>query len=446
MQRNIIFSALLLLFSHLTFAQSAQRVNFIEDLFDNPTQVKWVKYYNGSIDNLNDVSLTIAFDGKNCKGTLHYLRSQETFNLNGYLQGNTLILEETDYQESVSGFIIGKIKNESLEGEWSNYNGSIASSISLEEVNKLEIEKISDCSANRWVRQYSGIIMWNEVNMILQHFDDNRITGLAYYKQEDKELNVDGYIDADGNFNLKFKNTGGITVGSLKGKENDLLELRAEYTDKSGERKFASFEIDNKLNVSCIQYADYMTSYEVIYPESSSPAFNEWMDSYIKDWVSRCRKHVKYMNNKHEEEAPDLRASERAYVWFDVVYMTDGFLSGNMTFSNTWSDYNQGRSINYDLTKGKEILWKDLFKKSKSFNRFLKNYIDQKIMHNPRYMDKDFRNWVKKEKFPLYTISRAGIIFSTNFNAIYGQQQVVVPYALLKPYLKKNNPIEDFID
>ena len=62
--------------SPVAFAQTALPQHAVIQLFEKPHKVQWVKHYKGRIDDLNDIALSLAYDGKQCKGQLTYLRSK----------------------------------------------------------------------------------------------------------------------------------------------------------------------------------------------------------------------------------------------------------------------------------------------------------------------------------------------------------------------------------
>ena len=59
--------------------------------------------------------------------------------------------------------------------------------------------------------------------------------------------------------------------------------------------------------------------------------------------------------------------------------------------------------------------------------------------------DAGYRAWLDKNGFPLYTLRRDGLELSTPFHPVYGRQRLLIPYAELKPYMKKENPVADLV-
>ena len=59
--------------------------------------------------------------------------------------------------------------------------------------------------------------------------------------------------------------------------------------------------------------------------------------------------------------------------------------------------------------------------------------------------DPEYREWLAKEGFPMFALRRDGLELSTLFHGQYGRQTLLVPYASLKPYMKKDNPVAEFV-
>ena len=59
----------------------------------------------------------------------------------------------------------------------------------------------------------------------------------------------------------------------------------------------------------------------------------------------------------------------------------------------------------------------------------------------PMYVDKGFRQWLENNDFPHLNLCAEGLCFSTEFDMIYGQQRLIIPYNEVLPYLKKDSPV-----
>ena len=84
-------------------------------------------------------------------------------------------------------------------------------------------------------------------------------------------------------------------------------------------------------------------------------------------------------------------------------------------------------------------------KHKENFNHkpFVDHYIQSRLKKTALYKNnKDFRKWIDGTAFSYFTIRQEGLCFSTDFNAIYGQQRILISFEALAPYMrKKENPI-----
>jgi len=439
MYKNLLSILILFVLIPLCKGQDVATESLVKGFFTNPEQVQWIKQYEGQMDASKLVSITLASDGYQCKGILKYSTSKEILKLEGIKEGSVIRLEEKNKSKATSGFIYGNVNDGGIKAEWSNLDGSISSSINLQESNG-EVD-LKEEDNNKWVRRYKGIIKMDEVDLILHQIYEGEIEGSAFIKQTREHFRVRGSISESGQMELNFKNLSGMSNGILTAKILEDNTLRASFKNKSGEKQYASFELRNEMQVACVEYADYKTSYEIVYPVSEHANFNKWMESHLKSWMTNCRGHVGYIKKSQPKGMQVNRSMDRAYVWFEMESISDKIISGDLVFSNTWTKDNQGLSLNYDLELDAEIQLYDLVRKSKDFDVFLKDYIRREIKRNPRYMQKDFRNYIKNEDFPVFTIGKTGINFCTVYDAVYGKTEVTIPYRNLQPYMKSKNPI-----
>ena len=157
MNFSIKFILLFILFPIFCAAQKMDTKDNVKAMFENPSDIQWIKHYKGRIDDLNDVSVTLAFDGEDCKGQITYLRSHTEFDLLGKIENRQLLLHEIDNSKKLSGSIIGIITGKIITGNWNNFDGSKGGNLLLTETEK-EIDFPSYCGDNKWVRKYNGII------------------------------------------------------------------------------------------------------------------------------------------------------------------------------------------------------------------------------------------------------------------------------------------------
>ena len=420
-------------------AQTSTTENYVSRLFEKPEQLQWIKHYKGRIDDLTDIALTMGFDGENCKGQLTYLRSAEKIEVEGKIANEEFMFQEVNKAKEVSGIWEGRISGKFILGTWTNARSLKGGKILLEEVEK-EATFPSYCGDNKWVRKYSGKIFGEKVEMVLQREGNHQIAGIAFFERKNKTFTAKGEILENDIVTIALKNQKGIFSGTFDGfLENDFLKLKYKNQEKNIEA--VTFSPDEGLMIGCMEYADYMTTYDITYPKTTNAAFNKWMEKEAKAWVSACRNRLEKNKRQVKTNMPNVRAKDRGFAWCTVDFFSKGLISGYMTYTNSWTPGQKVVPFNFDFEKSTKIDLEDIFDNDKDYEKYIRNYIKKEIKNNRLNSDPDFKKWIKKNDFSLFTIRKDGICFSTKFHMLYGQQSVTIPYRQLKPFFKKNHPI-----
>ena len=435
------FSITILLLSLLPFckAQKTNSTDHVKGLFENPTQLQWIKHYKGRIDDLTDIALTLGFDGTQCKGQLTYLRSAEKINLEGLIDNENFRFVEMDAANQVAGSWEGKFSGKFILGNWSNKNNSKGGKILLEEIEK-EATFPTYCGDNKWIRKYNGAIFGEATEMILQREGNHLINGVVFFQRKNQSFVAKGEISENDIVTMTLKNQNGIFYGYFDGfMESDFLKLT--FKNQQQNETEVVFSPDEGLTIGCIEYADYMTTYDITYPKTTNAAFNKWIDAETKAWTQACRSRLNKNKRLSKVNAANVRAMDKGFSWSTVDYFSPKLISGYMTYSNSWTPGQKVVPFNFDFEKNSKIDLEDIFNDDKDYKKFIRNYIKKEIKNNKLYTDSDFKKWIKKNDFSLFTIRKDGICFSSKFSMLYGQQSVTIPYRQLKPFLKKNTPI-----
>jgi len=256
------------------------------------------KYYKGRIDDISDITMSLTCEGKNCEGNLTYIRSKDEFKLQGTLQDNRLQLQEFNQANKCTGYLSGKKEGTGIQLAWKNKEGTIGNAIKLKEVARRP-DFPTFCGDNKWINAYSGRIKGKEVDLILHRVDNNRILGTAYYLDKKQKVLIDGNLSDNNNLHLKFISARtGEEIGSLRGVYKDKQNLSASFYNEQQMQSFVSFRLSKSLAVSCLEYADYYTNYDFLFPKSGNAVFNEVMVLLTTDWINDCRKNAQRIRKK----------------------------------------------------------------------------------------------------------------------------------------------------
>lgn len=441
----MLFIMCLCSFSFIEKAQSQDDYSNakISDLFRNPKKIKWVKHYKGRVDDISDVGLSIAFDGKNCKGFITYLRSKERFKLEGYIKKGQLMLRETDNEESVTGHFEGNIRNDfsAINAHWFNKEKTRAGVLALKQVEK-EVIFPTYCGDNKWIRKYQGFINSEKAEFILQRNSDYKLKGVLWLKKRNRTYSLEGAMLDDIRFKVIAIDDLADKIGAIAGDINPSShKIMGNWINLEEQSKRVGFQKIDDILVGCIEYQDYMTTYDVTYPKSRSAAFNNYMDLTVGRWKESCQNHATKLKGDNPIPGPEDRGVASAAGWFELEYLSDTLISGYITFNKSWEDGHKDISFNYDLVKGRSLTLYDIFKSGVDYNGLLKEKVLQKLQFTSLYGNKKYKEWLDDASFDLFTIRENGIRYSTPFHPIYGRQSATIPFSDIEKHLNPYSSI-----
>ncbi|MBC7777501.1 MAG: hypothetical protein H7246_18860 [Phycisphaerae bacterium] len=410
-------------------------------LFEKPADIKWVKYFKGRLDDATVVDITLGFDGRNCRGYLTYAKSRIRFSLSGTFNTDGFSLEERDMARGVTGSLRGTLNNRRLEAEWVNTGNTLGSRLEAEEVAQGQVPTL-DCSDNKWSSRYITRFNGARCDMVLVRSHNGALDGFLWVESDGRTYRLKGDLKPDGDYEMEVLGSddrlAALLSGNLKAGQNTDCNWVG-----SGERRSFKFTLKDHFLLGCYEYADYATSYDVLYPRTPCAHCNTQLDDQVNQWVERCQA---AFAAKKIPLSPINRASKRASAWPEIACWTDNIFAGYVTFSDTWTDQAQGISFNYDLRLNKEISLEDLFNKGFNAQKYLSDWANREMPKLSSFAsDPIYRLWLTKEGFPLFALRREGLEISTLFHPQYGRQTLLVPYSGLKTYLKKDSPVGEFI-
>jgi len=412
-----------------------------QQFLSTPVSSKSLLQYEGHIDDINEVKIILACSNNICNGELVYLRSGDRFRLSGQQEDNKLALEEYDANNQLTGYIKGKFIGSAIDATWKNASQTIGSKLYLTS-SKERPKALNNCGANKWIQAYRGIIQDKEVEMILQKTDNNRVLGNAYYVKEKRTLAIRGILESNNTLNLTLlDDRTQRTIGTIRAIYRNGQELSASFYNTRNAQSFASFELLHTLEVNCLEYADYFSSYDFLYPQSNDPLFNQIMTFLTKDWVIDCKNQARAI--RKEQAVPTLRASQRGYSWTEVTLYKKDFISGLLTYNNTWNGKKATKAFNYDFKNKASIELEDIFKGGFDYKAYIKKYVKEELQRDATYKkDISYQAWVDQQSFSLYTVGQDGLHFFTAFHSVYGRQSVIIPYKKMKSNIKKKTAIK----
>lgn len=415
-------------------AQAQVASDQVKRLFGKPKKIKWIRHYTGKLGQVNDISMTIGYDGKRCKGRLIYAGSKEIFLLEGSLSGNRLSLKEKDRNDQTSGYLKGYLNKLKFSGSWSNQKKNFSQQLELN-IAEAPLQHKLPCATDRWVRSYVS----DAHQMLIQHLGEQEFSGY---------ISLPGFAPT-----FHFKNNAQTSPGQLLfelldpyGHQSGYLQFKLQepedwdvtFIDLQGKSQDLNFQLQEQFAIDCTEHADYMASYDITFPQTTSTVFNQWMNQLADDWIKGCDQYISVVGANETNYRPEMRATLRAYAWTDISFYNDQLISGQLAHHKSWSGSSQGQSFIYDLSAQRELKESDIFNPAFPRRAFLWEKVKSELPNFPMYTDKGFRQWLENNEFPYLTLCMEGLCFRTEFDMIYGQQQIIIPYKEVLPYLKKD--------
>ncbi len=421
-------------------ANPAIKDTALAKLFDKNASIQWVKYFKGRMDDVSAVDLALAYDGKNCRGYLTYGKSRDRLRLDGSVSGDSIRLEERD-GKTLTGNLRGTYKNRLIEAEWTNHNNSLGSRLEANEVAAGQTLTVG-CSDGKWASRYIARFNGARCDMILIRLHNGNLYGYLWVEADAKTYDLRGEIDREGNYEIEALSSNDKIAGLLQGSLANPAKTVCNWVG-SGEKRTFNFMQKDNFQLGCYEYSDFQSSYDALYPRTPCSGCNTWLDQQVNTWVNKCKS---TLSAKKEPNTAAMRSAQRASCWAEIACLTENIFSGYLTFSESWNPQASGTSFNFDIRTGKPITFNELFNKSFNAKGWLDDYAKKEMPKLAHFAnDPEYRAWVAKEGFPMFALRRDGLELSTLFHGQYGRQTLLVPYASLKPYMKKDNPVADFV-
>jgi hypothetical protein len=441
--RKYLLPILFLIFSQSAKAQNTVPTDsMVRALFTKPEEIQWVRHYAGRFDDVYAVRAVLAFDGANCKGYWIYPQGKTTIRLEGSLLGPQMKLIEKDNAQQTTGFLNATLDGKRLSGEWINHNNTLGLSVDLYETEAAAAAP-DNCGDNKWINRYTGVWKNNLVELVLIRLHGGILLGQIWTASDSSTHELKGRITDKGAYSLESTPMPGKPLHWLEGDLTTPLQTKGTWTTSNGEMRVIEFNLKENLMMSCREYADFLSSYDILFPVTTDAGCNHWLSEQCDNWVKRCRSAIQ---SKRLSDLPANRNVLRASMWPEISCWTDAVFSGYLNYTDSWSGPAQGQAFNFDLKNKKVITLEELFTPGFDFKTWTNDYMRKESPKIPRFAeDPKFREWLYNDGFPLFSIRRDGIRISTMFHPIYGQQHLLVPYAILKPYLAEATPLSEFV-
>ncbi|MEY3419887.1 MAG: hypothetical protein RIR48_167, partial [Bacteroidota bacterium] len=88
----------------------------------------------------------------------------------------------------------------------------------------------------------------------------------------------------------------------------------------------------------------------------------------------------------------------------------------------------------YDIRYGKELKLQDIFDSKFDSKAYFNTLIPEMVQLANWHPD--IRMWFKNQSFSIPCLKEKGISFSTQFNTIFGEKEMIIPYEKVRQHLR----------
>lgn len=408
----------------------------VRDLFPANTKNVWINNLRGRLDGIHLVDMIIGTDGHSCKGLYTLVQSGETFFFEGQEKEKQMQLVELNGDQRLSGFIFGKYDGKSFDGHWYNAAKKDSLSLKLSFTGSYGMDMPKAEPTTHWHRIYEGILEGKKRKIYL-HRDGLRYDCMHYEDSQRHEQHTVGK-GTRAEF-LAF----GFTNCALSGKWLSLDTSVLEKVDiiqpvNEGYEVVATFRQEAALEFTSYEYADYFSRLMCVRPVSGNKKFSAWMDNVLKDWIQN---RITKMNEFGlETRGTKDRWVQSAEGWVEVDLFLENVISGTIYMQSSLDNHTDKIPFIYDLKTGQELTLNELFTEKGNGPDLLTQLIKEKVTEGD--WGKSESEWVKKQDFKYCTLSEEGFCCRTEFNTIFGEKKVMVPYNTLLPFMKESGLIK----
>ncbi len=457
------------------------------DVLDvNPKEVIWTSIYKGLEGETHEVTLELAATSTSYGGLLTFLSSGETFELKGQVQTDPNSIGDLVNSEEIQGTLFTQSANGDLTLEYNQEKKTIGNTHPSYFV--LE-EFYNDLKTGKHTVLSSGD------EMKINYLADPARIGMHYHFKKVKTLQAPNpvrynfsscmYETDQGDQILLHASPGSSSTisANLNGYESPLFEdytvfvdpnthqFSSGLTNKHGDPsiKIKGYEVDRSLlhvdlkkiddadyisfpsetgfyKKACIQqktigHSNYYSSVDFAFPTLKNEAFNQEIKTIIFDYKKKHEAFIEGLDPSNNKDlfSPSNRSAHRSYSYYQTSYLSERFVSVLTYFSSTFLP-NEMNALNYDLVNNQSFSEADLFDSTKDYKAFIKEYISTECTQLEYAEDDSFINFVKEEPFAYMLIGMNGLIYSTEWNGIFGNIKVYIPFEDLRPYFK-NTPL-----
>jgi len=409
----------------------------VRNMFPSSTKDLWINNLCGTLDKVHTVEMIIGTDGHTCKGIYRLKSSGIIFQFEGKDLNHQLQLVELNDENRRSGFIFGQYDGETFTGNWMNAYKNISFPLNLNFVSAFDNCQSEKCRKQHWQRIYTGKA--DDKDLILQISKDDLVFTISDLENDERLKDV---IVGKGSRVeiLKFGTSKGFFSNkSIVIDTADLEKISIIQLDDNGYEVSSSLYLTSYLENECFEFTDYKSKMICHRPVTGNKKFDIWMESKFRQWSQENISRLKTSNR--DASGTTDRWIQAVDGWVEIDLFLRDLISGTIYLQSSLATGTVKIPFIYDMKSDKEVVLNDIFDNKFDHKAYFQKEIE--VQKDTIHWDSSIKNWISKQQFNYSTLCDEGITFSTEFSAIYGEKEIVIPYTEIKQFIKNKNLLKD---
>lgn len=395
----------------------------------------------GYWDDIYYMQLYLQRDGDLWEGHVYFPDDSVDFTLEGGWTGETdMLLLEFNEDGEKSGFWQIIKKDDHYEATWNNKNQTMQKDLILyDDLWTPGFKK----DYYRRINEYLVKIDKNDILLTTLH---NR-TGLnqVTVKNPKNRLNIKNELYCLNanctDFQLKLHKFNGNIESSLNVTENK-NELKGFFTNASGKVSAITPVLSAVRETRVKTELSSQFSIAVEFPVLKGLTLPASIESQADSILTRLKQEIIVKSSRDMENAVADRQKFFAFAWFDIFYWDDQLISGKWTIQKSWDPMVSSQTLNLDLEEELPVNFNDQFKTDFDYLYFIDKYKKSECQKLLETKDPLVKNKVSQCTFPNLTFNENGLIYTSDFDTIVGELEILVPASELVEQLKNKSKLK----
>lgn len=379
-------------------------------------KIVWEKSYKGVLADYHPVTISLASDHNQICGYLIHQGDQRKHRLIGdWSRTDRFLLQEHDEYDRLTGYLTGSITNDQVQMEWMSADQSRLFSVKAFPESLIRIKNFKP------VAETIQIMGATPIYLSVQKMDYGIVSGLTRMGRHLSRF--EGYC-LDGTcsiWNTVIQNPDGAPI-RVQMRQRDATSYRATLNGTEYQGHIVSV---TPLVVR--QFDNSVGFLDFVYPKFTSTSFDSWLAQRLDQvWNEGTR----YLNSiNHPEQSG--RLVHRSSGWIEILEEGESYVSGMFTF------------IHPGMTRREIFVW---LRKEDAFlpqSELLNTTADldkgaaQALASATSLTDEEYSGWLREAGYDYLLPTASGIVMSTEFNMVYGDDMRLLTPAEGKALIKK---------